>query len=90
MTKIMIDTAQVQNTSNQFNSKRGELDALVSQANNLMNSLQGQFTGQRANAIFGEWQSMQGNLKNAIQTLQQASDLLKRAATDFGTVDSQK
>ena len=90
MTKIMIDTGQVQNTGNQFNSKRGELEALVSQANNLMNSLQGQFTGQRANAIFGEWNSMQGNLKNAIQTLQAASELLKRAATDFGTVDSQK
>lgn len=88
MAKIGIDPDQVDSTANQFGSRRGELESLVSQANSLMNSLQGQFTGQRATAIYNEWNNMQPNLKNAIQTLQMASDLLKRAANDFRNADA--
>lgn len=90
MAEIRINPDQVESTGNQFNAKRGELDALTSQAQSLMNSLQGVFAGQRATAIFNEWNSMQPNLKNAIQTMQMASDLLKRAANDFRAADSAK
>jgi len=90
MAEIRINPDQVESTGNQFNAKRGELEALNSQAINLMNSLQGVFTGTRANAIFAEWNNMQPNLKNAIQTLQSASELLKRAANDFRGVDNTK
>jgi WXG100 family type VII secretion target len=88
MVEIRVNPDQVDNTGKQFATKRGELEALISQANSLMNSLQGAFTGSRASAIFAEWNSMQANLKNSVQTLQQASDLLKRAATDFRSADS--
>lgn len=90
MVEIRINPDQVESTGNQFQTKRGELESLTSQAQSLMNSLQGVFTGQRATAIFNEWQSMQPNLKNAIQTLQMAGDLLKRAAADFRAADSTK
>jgi WXG100 family type VII secretion target len=88
MSKIQIDTENVLSTGNQFLSKRADLEALVSQANSLMNSLQGQFTGQRASRIFNEWAEMQPNLQNAIQSLQAAGDLLKKASTDFFQADS--
>lgn len=90
MAVIRIDPSQVESTGNQFNSKSDELNALVQQANSLMTSLQGAFTGQRATAIFGEWNGMQPGLKNAVETLRQASILLKRAASDFRAADSGK
>lgn len=88
MPQIRIDTEQVASTGQQFNAKRGELESLVNQSRALMNNLQGQFTGRRATAIFGEWDGMQASLTNAMQTLQSASDLLRRASTEFGQVDS--
>jgi WXG100 family type VII secretion target len=87
MTVIRIDTAQVESTGSQFISKRGELEALVSQAKSMMTTLQGQFTGTRAQRIFSEWEGMQPSLQSAIQTMEQAGTLLKRAATDFGQAD---
>ena len=88
MAKIIADPSQLQATGSQFLTKRGDLEALVSQANSLMNSLQGQFAGQRATRIYGEWGGMQPNLTAAIQTLQAAGDLLKRASADFAQADS--
>jgi WXG100 family type VII secretion target len=87
MSVIRIDPAQVEGTGSQFITKGGELEALVSQAKGMMNNLQGQFTGQRAQKIFSEWESMQGNLRSAVGTLEQAGNLLKRAASDFSRVD---
>jgi len=88
MTRITIDTAQVAQVGAQFQAKSGELAALHQQAKSLMNSLQGQFTGNRANRIFGDWESMQSNLVNAIETLQVAGELLKKAANDFAITDT--
>lgn len=90
MSVIRIDTAQVDSTGSQFHSKSGELGALHQQAKSLMTSLQGQFMGQRAAAIFADWESMQPSLLNAIETLQVAGDLLKKAATEFSAVDSSR
>lgn len=88
MPQIMIDPDQVDSTGGQFSTKRGELESLLSNARSLMTNLQGAFKGQRATAIFNEWNGMQTNLNNAVTALQQASDLLKRAATDFRAADS--
>jgi len=88
MAVIRIDPAQVTSTGNQFTAKSTELSSLVQQARGLMNSLQGQFTGQRASMIFSEWEQMQPSLQNAIQTLSMAGDLLKRASIDFQSADS--
>jgi WXG100 family type VII secretion target len=88
MPVIKIDPAQVEQTGNQFISKQGELEGLVSQARSLMNALQGQFTGQRAQRIFSEWDGMQPNLTNAIDVMGQAGNLLKRASADFSAADA--
>jgi WXG100 family type VII secretion target len=90
MPVIRIDTAQIDSTGSQFFSKRSDLDGLVSQSRSLMKSLEGQFTGQRANAIFSEWESLQPNLQAAMVTLQQAGDLLKKASQEFAVVDSSR
>jgi WXG100 family type VII secretion target len=88
MAQILVDPDQVDSTSAQFNTKRGELDTLINNARTMMNNLQASFKGQRSNAIMGEWQGMQSNLNNAVASLQQASDLLKRAAADFRSADA--
>ncbi|RME57024.1 hypothetical protein D6779_09550 [Candidatus Parcubacteria bacterium] len=87
MTRITIDTAQVTQVGVQFQAKSNELAALHQQAKSLMNSLQGQFMGNRANRIFGDWESMQPSLLNAIETLEIAGNLLKKAAADFAATD---
>jgi hypothetical protein len=53
----------------------------------MMSNLEGQFTGARAGKIFGQWRDMQGSLTSAINTLQEAGNLLNRAAQDFSEVD---
>jgi len=88
MAQIKINPDQVDSTAGQFGSKRGELEALVGQANSLMASLQGAWTGDRANKTQQEWESLKPNLTNAINTLQSASDMLKAAATAFRGADS--
>jgi WXG100 family type VII secretion target len=90
MTVIRIDPGEVTATGTQFHSKRGELEGMIQQARGLMNSLRGQFTGQRANTIFGEWEGMQPRLTAAVETLQMAGDLLRRASEDFAAVDSRR
>jgi hypothetical protein len=54
----------------------------------MMNSLEGQFKGQRAGKIFSQWHEMEPSLQSAVQALEAAGALLIRAADDFGTVDA--
>ena len=88
MADIRINPDQVDSVSAQFGSRRGELEALVAQANSLMASLQGAWTGTRATKTYNEWESLKPSLNNAVQTLQTASNLLKAAAADFRSADS--
>jgi WXG100 family type VII secretion target len=88
MAQILVDPDQVDGTSTQFSTKRGELETLINNARTMMTNLQASFKGQRSNAIMGEWNGMQTGLNNAVAALQQASDLLKRAAADFRAADS--
>ncbi len=88
MADIRINPDQVDGVSGQFASKRGELEGLVGQANSLMASLQGAWTGARANKTQQEWESLKPSLTSAIQTLQHAADVLKAAAADFRSADS--
>lgn len=88
MTVIRIDTGQIQDAGASFERQSGEVQQLIGQAQTLMNSLEGQFTGQRAQRIFSEWQEMQPRLRTAHESLLQASNLMKRAAQDFTQVDS--
>ena len=88
MADIRINPDQVDSVSSQFGSKRGELEALVGQANSLMASLQGAWTGERAQKTYQEWEALKPSLTNAVQTLQTASTMLKGAANAFRTADS--
>lgn len=88
MTEIRVNVGEVRDKGAQFQSRRGELESLVSAARGLMTALQGSFTGQRAQRIFQEWEGMQPRLTASIDTLQQAGDFLNRAATDFEAADT--
>ena len=85
---IKVPVEQIENSSSQFYTKKGDLEALVSQSKSMMQNLQSSFAGQRANRIFSEWEQMQPNLQNAIQSLQTAGDFMKKAASDFSATDS--
>ena len=87
MTVIRIDPGEVQSTGGQFINMQSEVESLVSRARTMMNNLEGQFTGARAGKIFSQWRDMQGSLTSAINTLQEAGNLLNRAAQDFSEVD---
>ena len=85
---IRIDPGQVSGVGSQFMCRQSDLEALVTQARSLMSSLEGQFTGQRAQRIYQEWDGMQPSLNAAIQSLGQAGQLLQRASTAFSETDS--
>jgi WXG100 family type VII secretion target len=90
MTVIRIDTGEVRSAGGKFVGMSGELESLISQAKTMMNNLQAQFSGQRAQVIFSEWEGMQPGLRNAVSTLEKAGGLLNKAATDFTEVDSRR
>jgi WXG100 family type VII secretion target len=88
MAIIRIDTTQIAVASNSYHSKRNELDALISETRSMINFLQGQFTGIRANRMFEEWEGLQPRLIETIEILQISGDLLARIAADFSAADS--
>jgi WXG100 family type VII secretion target len=88
MSNIRVNTEGLSQTGVQFDTKRQELEALNSQAQGYVSALQGEWQGIRATRFFGEWQVMEGRLLNAIETLQEASTLLKRASADFSAADT--
>jgi len=88
MTLIQINTEEVSRTGTDFNRLRGEVESVVTNAKNMMSSLEGQFKGQRAGKIFSQWHEMEPSLQSAVQALEAAGALLIRAADDFGTVDA--
>ena len=90
MAEIKINVDDITSKGNQFASKSEEVQALINSAKQLMQALEGTFTGQRANAIQSEWANYQSNLTQSVSTLQQTGDLLKRAAADFSAADSSK
>ncbi|MCW5873109.1 MAG: WXG100 family type VII secretion target [Anaerolineales bacterium] len=85
---ILVNTEQVRSTGAEFLRRRGELEELVNRAVAQMQQLESQFKGVRAARIQQEWQGMVPSLRNSIQNLEQAGNLLNRAATDFESVDN--
>jgi WXG100 family type VII secretion target len=88
MTQISINTDEVTSAASRFDKERGDLETLLGNTRTLMNNLQGQFKGQRAQKVFGTWQDIQPNLNGAVQALDAAGKLLKQAASDFSQADS--
>jgi WXG100 family type VII secretion target len=87
MTLIQIDTSQVEAGALEFQRRAEEVQMLLTQSRRMMSELQTQFRGIRAGRVFSEWEAMQPGLGAAIQTLESAGLLLRRASTDFGGVD---
>ena len=88
MAQIIVSPEELDSTGTQFNSKSQELQAMVQQANGLVQNTLANWKGQRAGKFSGDWEGMKKNLEAAVQTLQQTSELLKRAAADFRAADT--
>lgn len=84
---ILVNTEQVRATGQEFLRRRAELEELVNRAVSQMQQLEAEFKGMRASKIQAEWQGMVPALRSSIQNLEQAGNLLTRAATDFSQVD---
>jgi WXG100 family type VII secretion target len=85
---ILVNTEQVRMTGGEFLKKKAELEELLARARSQMDALQSEFKGMRATKIHQEWTDMIPGLQQAITNLEQAGNLLNRAATDFTQVDS--
>ena len=86
---ILVNTEQVKATGAEFLKKKAELDELLGRAKAQMEQLRSEFQGMRATKINDEWTQMIPTLQTSINNLEQAGNLLNRAATDFSSVDSQ-
>lgn len=86
---ILVNTEQVRATGGEFLKKKAELEELLGRARSQMDQLQSEFKGMRATKIHGEWTDMIPTIQTSIQNLEQAGNLLNRAATDFSAVDQQ-
>jgi WXG100 family type VII secretion target len=87
MTLIQIDTSRVESGALEFQRFSEEVQTLLTQTRRMMGELETQFRGIRAGRIFGEWEAMQPALAAAVQSLESAGVLLRRASADFGGVD---
>ena len=89
MSTILVKPEEVEQTSSQFAAKHSDLQQLIQFARNQVSALQGSFQGNRATKFYGEWDSMQPGLEEALASLQRASELLKAAAAAFRQADLQ-
>lgn len=87
MTVIRIDTTEVSNVSKDFSNKGTEVGTLIANAKRAMDNLRASFTGNRAKAAFGKWDSMQNALQQAEQNLHDAAQTLSEAVQAFSSAD---
>ena len=88
MAKIVVTPEQMQDFGTKFGNSSTQVQDLLNQVQNLVNQLQGgQWAGNRANKFYGDWGAMKPQVVKAIQTLNQAGQILKAAGTAFGGVD---
>ena len=90
MPQIIVTPEQVQDFGTKFGNSSNQVQDLLNQVQNLVNTLQGgQWKGNRANKFYGDWGAMKPQVVKAIQTLNDAGQILKAASTAFGGVDNQ-
>jgi WXG100 family type VII secretion target len=87
MSEIRINPGDVTKTGTDFGNMSNDVEGLVSRAKGIMSSLESQFTGARANKIYGQWHDMEPSLRSAVDTLKSAGELLGSAARDFDAAD---
>jgi WXG100 family type VII secretion target len=88
MPTIRVDPEEVRRVSKDIKAKKDTMEDAINRAKSVMTNLQPNFTGKRSKAVFDEWERIQPKLKDAIQTIMQASDLLERAGVDFEATDN--
>ena len=90
MPQIVVTPEQVSDFGTKFSNSSTQVQDLLNQVQNLVSTLQGgAWKGNRANKFYGDWGSMKPQVAKAIETLNQASQMLKAAGQAFGGVDNQ-
>lgn len=88
-TKIIITPEQVKDFGSKFDTSSNQVQDLLTQVQNLVNTLQGgEWKGNRANKFYNDWGAMKPQVVKAVQTLNQAGKILKDAGIAFGSVDN--
>jgi WXG100 family type VII secretion target len=90
MPQILVTPENVQKTGTDIINKKQELEDIVKRANQMIESLKGEFKGNLATQVFGKWAEIYPNLSKSFENLQTAGDLLKKAADAFRQVDEAK
>ena len=91
MAGIKIDPTQVDSYGSKFKTSSTQVQELLGSVQGIVGSLQGgEWQGNRANSFYTDWGAMKPQIVKAIETLNQAGDLLKKAAKDFSITDSTK
>jgi WXG100 family type VII secretion target len=91
MAGIKIDPQEVDGYGSQFKTSSTQVQELLNQVQSKVSILQGgAWAGNRANKFYGDWGTMKPQIVKAIETLNQAGDLLKKAASDFAITDQTK
>lgn len=88
MAQITANVEDLEAKSGQFTKKSEDLRTLVTSTNQMMQELQVTFSGKRAKEIQDLWAGYQKTLGDAVSTLAETGNLLKRAAADFRAADS--
>lgn len=88
MAKIVVDPQELSDTGSQWMTKRQEVDALIQQSRALANKLQGSWQGMRSTKFQNDYNEIEKGLKMAAETMQAASELLKRTSLDFSQADN--
>jgi len=90
MAQIVVTPEQVSDFGTKFSNSSTQVQDLLNQVQNLVSTLQGgAWKGIRANKFYGDWSSMKPQVAKAIETLNQAGQILKAAGNAFGGVDNQ-
>jgi WXG100 family type VII secretion target len=90
MAKIVVTPEQMTEFGNKFSNSATQTQDLLNQVQNLVATLQGgAWAGIRANKFYNDWGAMKPQISKAIETLNQAGQILKAAGNAFGGVDNQ-
>jgi WXG100 family type VII secretion target len=90
MAQIMVTPENVQKAGQDIINKKQELEESVKRANQMVETLKGEFKGNLANQVFARWGEIYPQVIKSFGNLQIAGDTLKKAATAFRQVDETK
>lgn len=90
MPQILVTPENVEKTGQDIINKKQELEEIIKRANSMVQALKGEFKGNLANQVYGRWDEIYKDLPRAFERLQEAGDVLKKAATSFRQVDEMK